>query len=76
MDGFIRPVVEPVESTSAINDRQIFLTACLLMSGLPPVDNQHVRSSCQSIWNGRGLYRVHYEIVVDYGRSIGWLPLQ
>ena len=76
MDGSIRPVAETVEATRAINDRQIFLTVCLLMSGLPPVDNHHIRSSCQSIWNGWSLYRVYYEIVVDYGRSVGWLPLQ
>ena len=60
------PVAEPVEATSAINDRQTFLTACLLVGGLSPIDNQYIRNSCQSILNGRNLYHVYHEIVANH----------
>ena len=60
------PVAEPAEAARAINDRQVFLTVCLLMSGLSPIDNQYIRNSCQSIWNGRNMYRANYEIVVNH----------
>ena len=59
-------VAEPVEAIRAINDRQVFLTACLLVSGLLLIDNQYVRNSCQSIWNGRNLYHVYHEIVANH----------
>ena len=66
MNGSIMPVAEPVEAIRAINDRQVFLTVCLLMSGLSPIDNQYVRNSCQSIWNGRNVHQVYYEIVANH----------
>ncbi len=60
------PVAEPVEATSAINDRQTFLTACLLEGGLLLIDNQYIRNSCQPGLTSRNMYHVYHEIVANH----------